>query len=72
MVMSKPKKRAFFTIVFPFSERYYRFFCGKCGKYRRFAKLRHDFSRMRRCKKPPRERMVRGAQKDRKYLQHFL
>lgn len=26
MVMNKPKKRAFFTIVFPFSERYYRFF----------------------------------------------
>ena len=28
MVMSKPKKRAFFTIVCPFSERYYRFFAA--------------------------------------------
>lgn len=28
MVMSKPKKRAFFTIVFPFPERYYRFFAA--------------------------------------------
>lgn len=31
MVMSKPKKRAFFTIVFPFSERYYRFFAANAA-----------------------------------------
>ena len=72
MVMNKPKKRAFFYDSISVFRTILSFFCGKCGKYRRFAKLRHDVSRRRRCKKPPRERMVRGAQKGRNYLQHFL